>query len=359
MPTDLRTRKLAEYAVKTCVEVKKGDNVIISGGSEAEPFIVELYKQVILAGAFPIVRMSPNNISDFYYKYATKEQLTNFPQHWMDTVKTAQAYIGINTDFNPKELANSDSKKIAIRHKVMSPISDYVVNTRDKIKRVSIAYPCIAQAMEANMSLTEWENFVYNACLQDWKTLKKRMNKIVKVFKEGSNVHLIGEGIDLKFKVHGKKAVNDLETFENMPAGEIFMAPFKESMNGHIKFDFPTIERGKEVVGIYLEFENGKVINAKADKNQEHLLLLLDTDKNSSYVGEFGIGCNPKVTEFTKELLFDEKIGGTIHLALGMAYKQNGGGNDSTIHWDIVKDMKKAKMIVDGKVIQDKGKWRI
>jgi aminopeptidase len=358
MSTDLRTRELAKLAVK-CVEVKKGDKVIISGSTEAEPFIVELYKQVILIGAHPIIRMSPNNISDFFYKYANKEQLENFPQYWFDTIKSAQAYIGINTDFNPRELANSNSQKITIRKKIMSPISDYVVNTRDKIKRVTIAYPCVAQAIESNMSFTEWENFVYNACLQDWQKLKKRLDKIVKIFKEGSSVHLIGEGIDLRFKVHGKRAVNDLKTFENMPAGEIFMAPFRESMNGHIKFDFPTTEAGKEVEGIYLEFKDGKVIKANADKNQEHLLTLLNTDENSSYVGEFGIGSNPKITKFTKELLFDEKIGGTIHLALGMAYKENGGGNDSALHWDIVKDMKNAKIIVDGKVIQDKGVWKI
>lgn len=359
MPTDLRTRELAKIAIKTCTEVKKGETVIISGSSEAEPFIIELYKQIILIGAHPIIRMMPNNTSDFFYKYANKEQLKKFPQYWMDTVKTAQAYIGINTNFNTRELTSSDPKKISIRQKIVHPISDYIVNTRDKIRRVTIAYPCLAHAIEAEMSLVEYENFVYNSCLQDWNKMKKRLNKIRSYFKEGSSIHLIGENIDLRFKVHGKKAVSDLETFENMPGGEIFMAPFRESVEGRIKFEYPAIESGKEVTGIYLEFKNGKVVNIKADKNQDFLNSMLNTDENSSYVGEFGIGCNPNITKFTKNLLFDEKINFTIHLALGMAYKQNGGGNDSSIHWDIVKDMKKSKMIVDGKIIQANGKWRI
>jgi aminopeptidase len=353
MPTDIRTKKLAKLAVRNCIKTKKGETIIISGSTEAEPFIVELYKQVILAGAHPIIRMQPNNISDFFYKYANQEQLEKFPQYWFDTIKTAQGYIGIDTELNTKELSSTNPDKISTRQKITAPISYYVVNTREKIRRVTIAYPCIAHAIESEKSTNEWENFVYSSCLQDWKKLGKRLNKIKKIFKEGSKIHLIGENINLTF------TVCDTESLENMPAGEIFMAPFRESLNGKIKFEYPAIENGREVTGIFLEFENGKVIKATAEKNQDFLLCMLNTDKNSSYVGEFGIGCNPKITSFSKNLLFDEKIQGTIHLALGMAYKENGGGNDSAIHWDIVKDMKKARMIVDGKVIQDKGKWKI
>ena len=137
------------------------------------------------------------------------------------------------------------------------------------------------------------------------------------------------------------------------------MAPVRNSLNGWIKFEYPAIRDGKEVTDIKLVFKNGKVIEFDASKNKDFLKEMLNADENASYVGEFGIGCNPRVNKFTKDLLFDEKINGTIHLALGMAYKQNGGGNDSKIHWDIVKDMHKAKIILDGKVIQEKGKWKI
>lgn len=358
MPIDLRTRKLAQIAVRYSVEVKPKQKVIISGNVEAIPFLQELYKEIILQGAYPIVRIHLPNISDFFYKYAKAHQLEFFPQYWMDTVKQADAYIGINTEENTKELSSISPEKISARQKITHPISDYIVNTREKIKRVTIAYPCIAHAQEAEMSFNEWENLIYTSCLQDWKALGKRLNKINKIFEKASSVHLVGENIDLKFSIKNKNSVAD-KGEENMPGGEIFMAPIKTSLNGWIKFEYPAIESGKEVTDIFLKFKEGKVIEYDASKNKDLLKAKLETDENSCYVGEFGIGCNPKITRFTKNLLFDEKISGTIHLALGMAYKQNGGGNDSAIHWDIVKDMHKAKIILDNKIIQENGVWKI
>ena len=358
MPVDLRTRKLAQLAVKYSVAVKPGEKVIISGGSEAIDFLVELYKEVILCGGHPIVRVNLPNVSDFFYKYANESQINFFPEYWMNTVKDAQCYIGVSSVVNTRELTNVNSRKIADRNRVVHPISDYIVNTHDKIRRVSIAYPCVSLAQDAEMSLSEYENFVYNACLQDWKTIGRRMDKINKVFEHGKNVWLIGENVELKFSIAGKNSVAD-KGEENMPGGEIFMAPVRESLNGWIKFEYPAVRNGKEVTDVFLKFSNGKVIEAKATKNEDFLHEMLKTDENSSYVGEFGIGCNPRVNKFTKDLLFDEKINGTIHLALGMAYKQNGGGNDSALHWDIVKDMHKAKIILDGKVVQENGRWKI
>lgn len=358
MPVDLRTRKLAELAVRYSVGTKKGEKVIISGGSESIDFLTELYKQIILIGGIPIVRVNLPNVSDFFYKYANKEQLEYFPDYWFNTIKEAQCYIGINSETNTKELTNSDGKKIAQRQKIVHKISDYVVNTRDKIRRVTIAYPSIALAQEAEMSLSEYENFVYSACLQDWSKLGKRLDKINRVFEKGKDVWLIGDGVDLKMSIKNKNCKAD-KGEENMPGGEVFMAPVRDSLNGWIKFDYPRIVSGKQIAGVYLKFEKGKVVEFDAEKGKEFLQDLLNTDENASYVGELGIGCNPKINRYTNDLLFDEKIDGTIHLALGMAYKDNGGGNDSAIHVDIVKSMKKAKIIVDGKVIQENGNWKI
>jgi len=358
MPVDLRTKKLAQLAVEYSVSAKRGEKVIISGGTEAMDFMAELYKAVILIGAHPIVRVNLPNVSDFFYKYANKEQIEFFPKYWMDTVKAADCYIGISSGLNTRELTNVDSRKIAARNRVVHPISDYIVNTRDKIRRVSIAYPCQALAQDAEMSLAEYEDFVYGACLIDWVKTGKRLDKINKAFEKGKDTWLVGENVDLKFSIKGKNCVAD-KGEENMPGGEIFMAPVRESLNGWIKFEYPAIRSGKEVTDVYLKFANGRVVEAKASKNEDFLREMLATDKNSSYVGEFGIGCNPKINKFTKDLLFDEKINGTIHLALGMAYKQNGGGNDSALHWDIVKDMRKAKIILDGKAVQEKGVWKI
>jgi aminopeptidase len=297
-------------------------------------------------------------LAPFFYKHAAKHQIEKFPDHFDYTVKNAQKYIGIDTESNTRELTNVKPEKITARQKVVRPISNYIVNQKDKIRRCTVGFPCQALAQEAEMDLVEYEKFVYTSCLQDWKKLGKRINKVFKKFKKGKRVHLMGENVDLKFEIHGKKAVAD-NGEDNMPGGEIFMAPVRESLQGWIKFEYPSVRGGKEITDIELKFEKGKVIEAKASKNEDFLLEMLKTDENSSYVGEFGIGMNPAINKLTKSLLFDEKIGGTIHLALGMAYEENGGGNDSAIHWDIIKDMSKAKIILDGKVVQNKGKWKI
>ncbi len=355
---DPRTQKLANLVVKYFLDVKHDSNVIISGSTEAEPFLVALYKTVLEAGAHPSLRVTLPEIGPIFYKYAQNHHIEKFPDIFNYTVKKAQYYIGIDTTSNTKELTDADPRMMAKRSKITRPITSYIVNEREKIRRSTVGYPCRALAQEAEMSLHDYEDFVFGATLLNWEKLGRKMKKILKKFQKGSEVHLLGENVDLKFGIHGKLAKDDLDG-DNVPCGEIFMAPVRDSLEGWIKFDYPAIEFGKEVTDISLKFKKGKVVEYDASKNKDFLKEMLNTDKNSSYVGEFGIGMNPKIKKFTKNLLFDEKIGGTIHLALGMAYKDNGGGNDSAIHWDIVKDMKKAKIILDGKVVQDKGKWKI
>ncbi|MBD3252833.1 aminopeptidase [Candidatus Pacearchaeota archaeon] len=355
---DPRIRKLAQTVVRYSLCVKPDSYVIVSGGEESREFILELYKEIIFRGAHPVLNVGLNGISDFFYKYASDEQLEKFPDLRMHEVKKSQYYVGINTTGNTRELSGIDPKKIMTRRKVIQPLLDYVVNRKDKIKRVTVGFPCMALAQEAEMSFNEYENFVFSACLIDWKKFGKKLDKIARRFEKGKEVWLKGENVDLRFSIKGKNCVSD-KGEENMPGGEVFMAPVRESLNGWIFFEYPAIYSGKEINGIFLRFENGKVVEHSADKNEDLLREVLETDDNSSYVGEFGIGCNPGIKKYTKNLLFDEKIHGTIHLALGMAYKENGGGNDSAIHWDIVKDMKNSKIFLDGKIIQDNKRWRI
>lgn len=354
---DQRTKKLAQLVVKYSVFVKHNENVVISGSTEAEEFVRALYEEIVKAGGHPILNLNLPGLDHCFYKHAKKHQVEKFPDHFDYIVKNSHKYIGIDTESNTRELANCDSEKLSTRSKIFHPIGDHICNSKPLMHRVTVGFPCQALAQEAEMSLNEYEDFVFDACLQDWSKLGKLMDKVLKKFKKNSEVHLIGEGVDLKMKVHGDKAVAD-KGEENMPGGEIFMAPVRDSLNGWIKFDYSSVRDGKEVANIELVFKDGKVVEAKASKNLDYLKKMLATDKNAEFVGELGIGCNPKIKKYTNNLLFDEKIGGTIHLALGMAYKENGGGNDSALHWDIVKNMKKAKIIVDGKIIQDKGKWR-
>jgi aminopeptidase len=355
---DLRTRKLAQMVVNYALKVKKDDNVIISGGIEAESFICELYKEVLLKGGHPILKVNFSELSSFFYKYAKEHQIDKFPDYFDYLVRNSSKYIGIVTEANTRELSDCSPEKIAKRQKIIKPISDYVVNSKPLMTRSTVGFPCISLAQEAEMSFNDYENFVYSSCLQDWEKVGKKIKKVLKTFRSGKKVHLLGRGVDLRFEVLGEKAMDDLEG-ENIPMGEVFMAPIRDSLNGFIKFEYPAIRNGKEVSDIFLRFEEGRVVESRASKNEDFLKEMLNVDENASYVGEFGIGLNPKINRFTKNLLFDEKIDGTIHLALGSAYKENGGGNDSAIHWDIVKDMREAKIILDGRVVCDNGVWKV
>lgn len=358
MLIDLRIQKLAKLLVKYSVFVKSGENVILSGTTEVEPLLQAVYKELILAGAHPQLRISPKDLDYFFFKHAKPSQINKYPDIFEDIINKSQKYIGISSETNTRALSNCNSNKITARAKVTQKISNLICNNKPKMFRVTTSFPTNALAQDAEMSLTEYESFFYNACLLNWKTLSKKMHKINSYFKENSKVHLIGKNVDLKMRVHGKLSMV-CDGKENMPDGEICMAPVRDSLNGWIQFDYPAIRNGKEVTDVYLKFKDGKVIESKSSKNEDFLKAMLSTDENSSYVGELGIGCNPKVNKFTKDLLFDEKINGTIHLALGSAYKENGGGNDSAIHWDIVKDMHQAKIIVDNKIIQENGIWKI
>ena len=223
MSTDLRTRELAKIVVDYSVKVKKGENVIISGGTEAQDFIVALYKEIILRGAHPILRARLPGLNTFFYKYASKEQIEKFPEIFDYTVKKAQKYIAIDTEFNTCELSSVNPKKIIAREKVVHLITDYIANEKDKILRCCVGFPCVGLAQEAEMDLVDYENFVFGACLQDWKKLGKKIDKILKRFKGGKKVHLIGEGVNLEFEIHGRLAKVD-KGEENMPRGEIYMA---------------------------------------------------------------------------------------------------------------------------------------
>ncbi|MFW6311646.1 MAG: aminopeptidase, partial [Nanoarchaeota archaeon] len=338
MPIDQRAQKLAKIAVEYSIDVKPKEKVIISGGSEAIPLLKELYKEIIKKEAYPIVKVGLPDIADFFYKNAKEHQLEFFPKYWFQTVKEADAFIGIYTESNTRELTNIPGEKISRRRKVTEPISTYIVDGKPDIRRLTMAYPCEAHAQEASMSLNEWEDYVYDSCLIEWREFSKTLDERNKKLENGKEVELKGEGVDLKFSIKGQNSIAD-KGEENMPGGEIFMAPNKKTLEGEIKFDYPRIYSGQKISGIWLKFKEGEIVDFDAKEGKALLKEIINTDKNSKFIGEFGIGCNPNIDKYTNNLLFDEKIDGTIHLAIGKAYKDNGGGNDSAVHVDIVKDM--------------------
>jgi aminopeptidase len=203
-------------------------------------------------------------------------------------------------------------------------------------------FPCAAAAQDAGMSLTEYEDFVYGACMLDskdpvahWKNVAKEQDRLVEYMKGKDKVEVHGDNIDLTLSVKGRKFIN-ARGDKNMPDGEIFTGPVEDSVNGRVRFTYPAIYNSHEVQGVEIEFKDGKAVNATARSGQDFLTATLDTDKGSRYLGEFAIATNEGIKQFTRNILFDEKIGGTVHMAFGASYPNSGGVNESTIHWDMI-----------------------
>ena len=351
---DPRIAKLADILVNYSIKIKKGDIIQVSAGIEAKPLVLEVAKLMVKKGAYPLVHTEMPGLGYTILKYASNDLLKKYPKIAEFEAKTVAGSIGIGSDYNTRELTNIDPKKMALRRKVTQPISEIYLK---KDNWVICEYPTNALAQDADMSLEEFEDFVYNATNQDWIKEEKRQTKLKAILDKGSMVRIKAADTDLRFSIKGRTAIKCCGT-RNMPDGEVFLAPVETSTEGHIKYTYPAIYSGREVDGIYLEFKKGKVVKATATKNEKLLQAMLNTDKGARYLGEFGIGVNFGIKKFIKQILFDEKIWGTVHLALGMAYKEGGGRNDSALHWDMIKDLRKGGEIwVDDQLIQRNGKF--
>ena len=229
------------------------------------------------------------------------------------------------------------------------------------LKWVGCQYPTPALAQEAEMSVDAFADFLYGACLLDWDAERERMQRYAERFDQADEVRLVAGDTDVRLSIAGRPTLVDAGG-ANMPGGEFFTSPVEDSAEGEIVFgEFPAVYSGREVRGIRLRFEGGKVVDASAEANEEFLLEQLDLDEGARRLGELGIGCNPGITRHMKNTLFDEKIDGTVHLALGNGLPDVGGENVSQLHWDIVKEMRNegTRIELDGKTVQESGRWLI
>jgi len=353
---DPRVLKLAQILVNYSTSIKKGEYVQILTDPAAAPLAKEVYKLVLKKGAYPALKVGLPGIGRIYYNNASTTQLKKFPQlSWQELQKT-DAVIYLGGDENTREMSNVDPKKVQMRSKTTKKLQRYRV---ENTKWCLFYYPTSALAQEAGMSLEEFEDFTFNATNIDWKKEEKQQLKLKKVLDKGKNVQLIAKNTDLRFSIKGMTGRTCCGHY-NMPDGEVFTSPVKNTVEGHVEFTFPSVRNGKEVEGIYLEFKKGKVVKAVAKRNEKILKDILATDEGAKYLGEFGIGTNYNIKNHIKNTLFDEKIGGTFHLALGSAYKETGGTNESAVHGDMICDMRKSgKIIIDGKIITQNGKFKL
>jgi aminopeptidase len=363
---DPRIEKLAEMVVNYSAEVKPGQKVYIKGGPAAQPMLLAVYQKVLEAGAFPFMVPTISGAQEVMYRYASDEQLSHLPDPLMLIAETYDAYINVIGEDNTKGLSSVAGEKNVLYQKANSRFSNTIMDraARNELNWSLTLFPTFAHAQDAEMSLSDYEDFVYGACMPDmndpigyWRKVSKKQDKIVDWLKGKKDIHVTGKETDLTLSIENRVFVN-CDCHKNIPDGEVFTGPVESSVNGRVCFSYPAIYQGREVTGVRLWFENGKVVKAAADKNEEFLLKMLDTDAGSRYVGEFAIGTNEGINRFTGQILFDEKIGGSFHMALGKGYPETGNTNPSAIHWDMICDLRAGgKITADGNTFYQNGKF--
>jgi len=354
--SDNRITKLSQVLVNHSIKVKPKEKILITAYSyKALPLAKECYKLCLTKGAFPKIDVAVDGLDYFFYTHANKFQLEQPPDIALYLANWADKFIRIAADVNDRELADIDPKKIMLRSKIAEPVKNVIL----KKPWILTDYPTNSMAQTAGMSLEALEDFYFTACLQDYNAMDKVMRRLKAVMDKGSVIEVVGDKTHLKLGVKGRLAKTCSAEF-NIPDGEVYLAPLEKTVEGHIYFEFPSLRQGNEVQDVRLEFKQGKVVKASASKNAAYLNAALDTDQGSRYLGEFSFGVNYGITKGMLNTLFDEKIGGTIHMALGSAYfeKEGGGTNKSALHWDLVKDMRKKGSVVtiDGKPVLKEGK---
>lgn len=365
--------KYAAVLVDYSTEVKKGDLVVIRASSPmAENLVKAVYKRVIQKGANPILRTSISDMSDIFIKYATDEQLDYVDPMARLEYEKVDKYISIGAPLNVKNMARADKTKLARRSKATRELSELLLNraAKGEASWVIADVPTNALAQEAKMSFDEYSEFLFNACflnLDDPVAKLKEMDieqkRWADYLNNVSKIRIVGEKTDITFSTAGRKWIS-CSGLNNYPDGEVFTSPVEDSANGEIYFDFPAIYRGNEAHKIHLKLENGKVVEAKAEKGEEFLNAMLDMDEGARFVGEIAIGTNEMIQDVTGNILFDEKIGGSIHMAVGSSYPETGGKNVSGLHWDIIKNMKSTngnggEIYADDVLIYQNGKFLI
>jgi aminopeptidase len=372
---DPRIEKLARVLVEYSAHIQKGDRVLIESEAVAEPLIRALYEQILKAGGHPHLAMnlggqvSMSGIDTVFFEHATDEQLDYMPPFMQHAYNEFESRIRIHALPNTKALTHSDLAKQARRSRALQPIlqAQFQRGASGEFKWVTTLYPTQAYAQDADMSLAEYEDFVFGAChvgvndgdpVAYWKGMQKEQQRLVDALAGHDRIEVKGPQADLTLSIKGRRFLNACGE-HNMPDGEIFTGPVEQSVNGWIRFEFPCVYQGNEVQGVEMRFHDGRVSEAKADKNDAFLQRMLETDDGSRYLGEFAIGNNFGVQCITREILFDEKFGGTIHLAIGAGYPDTGSVNKSSIHWDLICDLRRdSEITVDGTLFYKDGAFR-
>lgn len=366
MMRDIRLQKLAHLIINYSLNIKKGEYLQIRGSVVTEPLLKELYREALKVGAYPEITTYLEGVGEILLKEGNDEQLNFVSPVSRTFAEKYDATIHLLGGVNTKELAGVDPQRIVARRRAMKEIIDIQQKREAKgeYRWCLTQFPTHSDAQEGNMSLDEYADFVFKAGLIDkedptaeWKKISEQQEKVVKYLDQKKEIHIISKDTDLKMRTEGRKWIN-CDGKVNFPDGEVFTGPVEDSVEGYIRFSFPGIYAGKEIEDIRLTFEKGKVVKAEAAKGEELLLAILDTDQGSRTLGEIAIGTNYGIQQFTRNMLFDEKIGGTVHAAVGSAYPSTNAKNESSIHWDMLCDMRDGgKIYADGELFYENGEF--
>jgi len=362
-----RSYKLAHLLINHSLDIKTGDKVVISASDfSSKELIIQCYKMCLKKGAqvyldifgtnFEIGRSDYGDFFEVFMDHAPLSNLKTPPEITKQIIKWGDKFIRITSLHNRNFLSNADPKRLSLWNKTCHPIIEGLI----KKPWVLTYFPTIGTAQNASMSLSQFTKYYYEACILDYKQLDQTILPLQTILDKGKNVHIKTGNTDLNFSIDGRLAEGSDSGKRNIPDGECFIAPIESSTTGYIKFDDPQNWNGVEISNIYLEFQNGRIVKFDAIKNKRVLSAIFKEHPDNMRIGEFGIGMNPNIKQICKDILFDEKVKGTIHLALGKSYSliRGGGKNKGTIHWDMIKDLRKNKsqVKVDNKTIIKDGK---
>lgn len=329
---DLRVKQLADVLVNYSCNVQKNEKVLINYEGECcKPLVKQLIKNIYARGGMPYVEMRDSSVTREILLGATEEQMDFLNEYQLMQMKGMDCYIAIRAGSNTSELSDVPSDKLNMYYRKTQPVLDYRVN---ETKWVVLRYPNESMAQLAGTSLESFEDFYFEVCTLDYAKMSKAMDSLVELMNRTDKVHIKGPGTDLTFSIKDIPAIKCAGEM-NIPDGEVYTAPVRESMNGVISYNTPSEEQGFTYENIRFEIKDGKIIKAAANDN-ERINQLLDTDEGARYFGEFAIGVNPYILNPMKDTLFDEKIAGSFHLTPGMAYEDAPNGNNSAVHWDLV-----------------------
>jgi len=364
---DIRIERWAHTLVHYSLRVQPGELIMLQSTPLAAPLVEAVYREILRVGAHPLPTITLENCEELLLREGNNEQLSFVSPATRTLAEQAHARLFIESESNPQALSSVDPERSAQRRRAVSSLRD-IYRQREQAgayKWCLTLYPTSGYAQDAGMSQREFEEFVFDACLLNdpdpaarWRELSAQQQRFVDWLAGHREVHILGEGTDLTLSFENRVFINS-DGKRNFPSGEFFTSPIEQSAEGVIYYDIPTSYDGRAVQGVRLVFHEGKVVEASARQGEDYLKRMLDIDAGSRYLGEFAFGNNARVMRGTRNILFDEKMGGTVHLALGASYPETGGRNSSALHWDMICDLRKSGevwiddtlFLKDGKIV--------